>query len=268
MPIDFAELESLPDSVEYVLPDGRKITLGDVRTAAHDVVNKRIAELTPREQKLAAGERALAEESAQVRAAMEALANAPAAPTHVPGAPSPPLGYTQAQWDVVRADPYTKPLVETLAHLAAKLSEQEERINTTATTWTKQQEFQRQEEEKRWINYQFDLMAKDDPAYKDPAARQELIDYAKEVLTKRDLTVLHRARNYDKHLEAARKEGYEKGLKEGTSRAPVPFTPSRTSPPTPTPAPEKLPPTHSQFIDEAVADPDLIQSIRDAAAQP
>src|SRR3972149_11730301 len=103
MPIDFSELEKLPDDVKYVLPDGREITLGDVRSAAQDVVSRRIAELTPREQKLAAGERTLAEESARVREAMEALANAPQHPLPpTPGAPAPPLGYTQAQWDVIR----------------------------------------------------------------------------------------------------------------------------------------------------------------------
>ena len=267
MPFDFADVEKLPDDVKFVLPDGKEVTLGDIRDSAKEWERRRIAELTPREQKLAAGERTLAEESARVREAMEALANAPP-PSSTPGAQPTPFGYTQAQWDVVRADPYTKPLVETMAMLAAKVHEQEERINTNANTWTKQQESQRQEEEKRWINYQFELMAKDDPSYADPANRQSLIDYAKEVLNKRDITVLHRARNYDKHIESARKEAYEKGLKEGTSRAPIPSVPYRTSPPTPTPAPEKLPSSHSQFVDEAMADPDLIQSIRDAASQP
>jgi hypothetical protein len=271
MAISFEDLDKLPDDVEFQLPDGSKIKLGEVRSAAKDHVSKRIADLTPREQKLVSREAELGEREKAVRETVAYLATAPPQP---PGASPPsggeviPLGYTREQWAAIKNDPYSRPLVEATAFLAEKLEKMEKTLADTTASQQQRDEHRRQSDEINWINYQFEHMAKQDPRYVDPAERKSLLDYAKEVLQKRDLTVIDRGRNYGAHVKEAEERGYKKGLSEAPKLAPVPSIPyGSRAVPTPPPA-EKLPATFNEFADQAAADQSLIQEIREAASVP
>ena len=270
MAITFDDLEKLPDDVQYELPDGTKVSLGDIRGAAKEHVNKRIAELTPREQKLAAREKALEAESQQVREAMVALANQPAAPAPPPVAPGEfiPLNYTPDQWAQIKNDPYSRPIVEALAAMAQKIHENDKRMTEREAENSRKEAERRQAEEAGWINYQFEKLAADDPDYQNPEKRKELLDYAREVLTRRDISVIHKARRFDDAVKRADDLGYQRGLKEGSAKAPIPSVPYSTKAAPVPPALEKLPASFNEFSDAAAADADLIQEIRQAAASP
>ena len=84
MALEFADLEKLPDDIKIVLADGKEITLGEVRDAAKGFVNKRIADLTPREQALVTREGQLAEQEKKVRETVAALASQPPVNTNPP----------------------------------------------------------------------------------------------------------------------------------------------------------------------------------------
>ena len=272
MAITFADLDNLPDDVQYELPNGTKISLGDIRAAAKEKVdsdiNKRIADLTPREQKLALREKALESESQQVREAMIALANQPASAPPVNPGEVIPLGYTPEQWEAVRRDPFSRPIVEALAAMAQKLHENERRMTDRETEGARREAERRQQEETGWINYQFEKLAAEDPRYQNPEERRALLDYAREVLTRRDISVIHRARTWDEHSKKVRDDGYQQGLKEGSAKGPIPSVPYSTRAAPVPPATEKLPASFNEFADAAAADADLIHEIRQAAASP
>lgn len=269
MTIEFADLDKLPDDVKYQLPDGRELTLGEVREAAKSHVNKRISDLTPREQKLTAKEKEIAEREEAVRRTLATLANTPPPPTVQPPSNEPiPLGYTPEQWAAIRSDPYSRPIVETLAALASRLEDTQRQLKERDDAYTRRDQQLQEQREKEWIDYQFQQMSQGDERYKDPAERQALLEYAKEVLTRRDLTVLDRARNYESRLKSAQEEAYQRGLKEGSSKAPIPSVPYQSRQVTPPPEPVKLPATFNEFVDSAANDNELIRDIREAAASP
>ncbi len=275
MALEFKDLESLPDDVKIELGDGKTITLGEVRNAALDHVNQRISELTPREQKLVTREQALAAAEEKVRQTMAQLPDLVANATHAATPPAnnastsaPPLGYTTEQWNAILQDPYARPLVTAMATLAEKAATLEKRLEEAALTDKQRQDAQHQLEETRWINHQLDQLASQDERYKTPEERKALLDYAQEVIQRRDITVLHKARNYDTAVKSAEERGYQRGLTEGKGTAPVPSVVHGTRV-VPTPAaPEKLPKTFAEFADSAANDPAFIQEIREAASTP
>ena len=269
MALEFADLEKLPDDVMFELPDGRKIKLGEVRDAASSHVNKRISDLTPREQKLVTRENELVAREKAVRDTLSSLANNP--PPRVVDATPPgsiPLGYTAEQWAAINADPYSRPIVQALAHMATELEETKRSLSARDTTQAQRDQAEQERREREWIQYQFQQMSATDKRYLDPAEQAALLEYAKEVLTRRDLTVLDRARNYETRMETAKTEAYERGLKEGKSQSPVPVVPYGTRQVTPPGEPVKLPASYNEFVDSAVNDPDLIKDMREAATSP
>ncbi len=265
MALEFKDLEKLPDNVTYELPDGSKVTLGEIRKAAVDHVNSRIADLTPREQKLVTREAALAEAEEKVRETMAVLANQPPVTNTNPPPggntnPPPPLGYTQQQWDAILADPYMRPLVTTMAQMAAQTEDLKKLVETGRATATQEKELERQQKEAQWINYQLDNLN-----IKDPVERKALLDFATEAMTRRDMTVINKARNYDTAVANADKTGYERGLKEGRSAAPVPSIVHGTRTAPVEAQPEALPKDFREFADQASNDQSLIQEIRDSS---
>ena len=125
-----------------------------------------------------------------------------------------------------------------------------------------------QQRETEWVNYQLEQLAKSNSAYQDPAKREALLTYTREILQRRDLTAVHKAMNYDTDVKAADETGYQRGLKEGNKSAPVPSIPHGTRVvPTAAP-PEKLPATFAEFSDGASNDQALIAEIREAASTP
>ena len=272
MALDFAGLEKLPDDVKVELADGTTITLGEIRNAATEHVNKRIADLTPREQKLVTREQALQEAEERVRQTMAQLANIPTPPATppapTPGTPPPPLGYTQEQWNAIMSDPYARPMMSTMALLAEKTEKLEKLLAERDLSDKQRADTQQQLEETRWINYQLDTLAdKTDPRYKDPNERKALLEFAQDSIKRRDMTVIHKARTYDDAVKAAGEAGYQRGLAEGKVAAPVPSVVHGTRVVPTTPQPDKLPKTFAEFSDAAANDPSLVNEIREAASQ-
>lgn len=266
MALSFQDLEKLPDNVTYELPDGTKVTLGEIRKAATDHVNSRIADLTPREQKLVSREAVLAEAEQKVRETMEVLAAQPLPtvnnnpPPNSGTAPPPPLGYTQQQWDAILADPYMRPLVTTMAQMAAQTEKLEKLVETGNATAAQAKELERQQKEAQWINYQLDNLN-----IKDPAERKAVLDYATDAMNRRDMSIINKARTYDTAVANADKTGYERGLKEGRGVAPVPSIVHGTRTPPVITAPEALPKDFREFSDAAANDQSLINEIRESS---
>lgn len=276
MALSFEDLEKLPADVKIDLGDGKTITLGEMRDVARshaeETINKRIADLTPREQKVADRERMVEEEARKVRETMTLLATNPPPPPNnnppPPGATPPPLGYTQVQWDALNADPYMRPLIGALSQLAEETATLKKKLEDGVATQKEKEELARQNQENAWINHQLDQLSTTDGRYKDPQERASLLTFAQDVLKRRDLTAIHKARNYDTAVADAEKTGYERGLKEGKGTAPVPSVIHGTRVAPVVAPPEKLPKTFAEFSDAAANDQSLINEIREAASQP